>query len=210
MTQTTAAATSSAGATSPLLDIRDLDVTFTTSTGTVPAARGANRPVHPGPPVADVGASGTGRRVRGANLPVYPGQTVAIVGESGSGKSTTAMAIAQLLPRNGAITGGRIDFQGKDISRATGKEILSLRGSEIGLVPQDPMSNLNPLWRVGFQIKETLVANGVAKGKEADRRVIELLAEAGLPDPEERANQYPHEFSGGMRQRALKIGRAHV
>src|SRR5690625_673448 len=113
------------------------------------------------------------------------------------------MAISQLLPRNGAITGGRIDFQGRDISRSSGKEILALRGSEIGLVPQDPMSNLNPLWRVGFQIKETLVANGVAKGKEADRRVIELLAEAGLPDPEERANQYPHEFSGGMRQRAL-------
>jgi len=178
MTQTTAAATSSAGATSPLLDIRDLDVTFTTSTGTVPA-------------------------VRGANLTVYPGQTVAIVGESGSGKSTTAMAIAQLLPRNGAITGGRIDFQGKDISRATGKEILSLRGSEIGLVPQDPMSNLNPLWRVGFQIKETLVANGVARGKEADDRVVELLAEAGLPDPQQRAGQFPHEFSGGMRQRAL-------
>ena len=178
MTRTPADATSPAGTTAPLLDIRDLDVTFTTSTGTVPA-------------------------VRGANLCVYAGQTVAIVGESGSGKSTTAMAISQLLPRNGAITGGRIDFQGRDISRSSGKEILALRGSEIGLVPQDPMSNLNPLWRVGFQIKETLVANGVAKGKEADRRVIELLAEAGLPDPEERANQYPHEFSGGMRQRAL-------
>ena len=178
MTQTTADATSPAGTTTPLLDIRDLDVTFTTSTGTVPA-------------------------VRGANLSVYAGQTVAIVGESGSGKSTTAMAISQLLPRNGAITGGRIDFQGRDISRVTRKQILALRGSEIGLVPQDPMSNLNPLWRVGFQIKETLVANGVAKGREADQRVIELLAEAGLPDPEERANQYPHEFSGGMRQRAL-------
>ena len=178
MTQTTADAASSADSTTPLLDIRDLDVTFTTSTGTVPA-------------------------VRSANLSVYAGQTVAIVGESGSGKSTTAMAISQLLPRNGAITGGRIDFQDRDISRSTRKEILALRGSEIGLVPQDPMSNLNPLWRVGFQIKETLVANGVAKGKEADRRVIELLAEAGLPDPRERANQYPHEFSGGMRQRAL-------
>lgn len=163
---------------SPLLDIRDLDVTFSTSAGPVPA-------------------------VRGANLTVYPGQTVAIVGESGSGKSTTAMAISQLLPRNGSITGGQIDFQGKDISQASRKQILALRGSEIGLVPQDPMSNLNPLWRVGFQIKETLVANGIARGKEADQKVVELLAEAGLPDPERRANQFPHEFSGGMRQRAL-------
>ena len=178
MTQTAGTAHRSSGTATPLLQIRDLDVTFTTSTGPVPA-------------------------VRGANLTVHPGQTVAIVGESGSGKSTTAMAISQLLPRNGAITGGQIDFQGRDISRATKKEILALRGSEIGLVPQDPMSNLNPLWRVGFQIKETLVANGVAKGKEADARVIELLTEAGLPDPERRAGQYPHEFSGGMRQRAL-------
>ncbi|HJG92485.1 MAG TPA: ABC transporter ATP-binding protein [Brachybacterium massiliense] len=178
MTHTAGTAHLSPRTATPLLQIQDLDVTFTTSAGDVPA-------------------------VRGANLAVYPGQTVAIVGESGSGKSTTAMAISQLLPRNGAITGGRIDFQGRDISRATGKEILALRGSEIGLVPQDPMSNLNPLWRVGFQIKETLVANGVATGKEADTRVVELLAEAGLPDPERRAGQYPHEFSGGMRQRAL-------
>ena len=178
MTQTAGTAHPSQGTATPLLRIKDLDVTFTTSTGPVPA-------------------------VRGADLAVYSGQTVAIVGESGSGKSTTAMAISQLLPRNGSITGGQIEFQGKDISRVTRREILALRGSEIGLVPQDPMSNLNPLWRVGFQIKETLVANGVARGKAADARVVELLAEAGLPDPERRAGQYPHEFSGGMRQRAL-------
>ena len=111
MTHTAGTAHLSPRTATPLLQIQDLDVTFTTSAGDVPA-------------------------VRGANLAVYPGQTVAIVGESGSGKSTTAMAISQLLPRNGAITGGRIDFQGRDISRATGKEILALRGSEIGLVPQ--------------------------------------------------------------------------
>jgi peptide/nickel transport system ATP-binding protein len=141
--------------------------------------------------------------VDGANLMIYPGQTVAIVGESGSGKSTLAHAVIGLLPGTGRVLGGAIRFQGKDISHAGKGEILALRGSSIGLVPQDPMSNLNPLWRVGRQIKEALVANGVATGAEADRRVVELLEEAGLPDAERRARQFPHEFSGGMRQRAL-------
>lgn len=141
--------------------------------------------------------------VDGASLTIYPGQTIAIVGESGSGKSTLAHAVIGLLPGNGRVAGGEILFEGKDIASARKDAIMALRGSSIGLVPQDPMSNLNPLWRVGTQIKEALVANGVAKGKEADRRVVELLEEAGLPDAERRARQYPHEFSGGMRQRAL-------
>ncbi len=141
--------------------------------------------------------------VDGANLTIYPGQTIAIVGESGSGKSTLAHAVIGLLPGSGKITGGAIKFEGEDISRAGKGKILALRGSSIGLVPQDPMSNLNPLWRVGAQIKEALVANGVATGDAADKRVVELLEEAGLPDAERRARQYPHEFSGGMRQRAL-------
>ncbi|WP_019145273.1 dipeptide ABC transporter ATP-binding protein [Aeromicrobium massiliense] len=163
----------------PLLDIRDLHVGFRTSkTEVVPA-------------------------VQGASLTVYPGQTVAIVGESGSGKSTTAHAVIDLLPGRGEVTGGQILFEGRDVSKARKDDIVAMRGSSVGLVPQDPMSNLNPLWKVGFQIKEALEANGVAKGKEADRRVVELLEEAGLPDAERRAQQYPHEFSGGMRQRAL-------
>ena len=141
--------------------------------------------------------------VDGANLTIYPGQTIAIVGESGSGKSTLAHAVIGLLPGTGKITGGSISFEGKDISRANKGQILALRGTSIGLVPQDPMSNLNPLWRVGTQIKEALVSNGVATGAAADKRVVELLEEAGLPDAERRARQYPHEFSGGMRQRAL-------
>ncbi|WP_110241116.1 dipeptide ABC transporter ATP-binding protein [Nocardioides gilvus] len=141
--------------------------------------------------------------VDGASLTIYPGQTIAIVGESGSGKSTLAHAVIGLLPGNGHVTGGEILFEGRDIAAANKSQIMSLRGSSIGLVPQDPMSNLNPLWRVGHQIKEALVANGVATGKAADQRVIELLEEAGLPDAERRARQYPHEFSGGMRQRAL-------
>jgi len=141
--------------------------------------------------------------VRGASLTIYPGQTVAIVGESGSGKSTTAHAIIGLLPGTGRVTGGSILFDGQEIANADKKKILAVRGSEIGLVPQDPMSNLNPLIRVGKQIAEALEVNGVATGKEADRRVVELLEEAGLPDAARRAQQYPHEFSGGMRQRAL-------
>ena len=163
----------------PLLEVKDLHVGFVTDRKKVVPA------------------------VRGASLTVYPGQTVAIVGESGSGKSTTAHAIIDLLPGNGRVTDGRILFEGQDVAGADKKDILALRGSSVGLVPQDPMSNLNPLIRVGKQIKEALEANGVAKGKEADARVVELLQEAGLPDAERRAQQFPHEFSGGMRQRAL-------
>ncbi|MGB9013555.1 MAG: ABC transporter ATP-binding protein, partial [Aeromicrobium sp.] len=141
--------------------------------------------------------------VDGASLTVYPGQTIAIVGESGSGKSTLAHSVIGLLPGSGHVMGGEILFEGSDINQGSRDQILALRGSSIGLVPQDPMSNLNPLWKVGRQIKEALVANGVATGEAADRRVVELLEEAGLPDAERRAHQYPHEFSGGMRQRAL-------
>lgn len=162
----------------PLLEIRDLDVCFTTEGKRVPA-------------------------VRGVNLTVFPGQTVAIVGESGSGKSTTAHAIIDLLPGTGQVTGGQILFDGKDLTQATAKEIVAVRGNGIGLVPQDPMSNLNPVWKIGFQIRETLAANGIATGDAARERAVELLAEAGMKDAERRVNQYPHEFSGGMRQRAL-------
>ena len=162
----------------PLLKITDLEVTFTTSTGVVPA-------------------------VRGANLTIYPGQTVAIVGESGSGKSTTAAAVIGLLPGTGKVTGGSIEFDGKELTKMSSKEWIDLRGSGIGLVPQDPMSNLNPVLRVGTQVKEALLANNIVPRSEAGERVTELLEQAGLPDGERRAKQYPHEFSGGMRQRVL-------
>lgn len=169
---------SPAGSAQPLLEIKDLEITFTTSNGPV-------------------------KGVRSANLEVYPGETVAIVGESGSGKSTTAMAIAHLLAENGSITGGQILFEGRDITHVSEKEIRVLRGDQVGLVPQDPMSNLNPMWKVGAQIRETLAANGIAKGAEARKRTVQLLEEAGLSDAERRAEQFPHEFSGGMKQRAL-------
>ena len=162
----------------PLLELKDLKISFTSSTGVVDA-------------------------VRGVNLTIYPGQSVAIVGESGSGKSTTAMAVIGLLPGTGKVTGGTILFTGEDITGLSDKEMQHYRGSDIGLVPQDPMSNLNPVWSIGTQVKESLRANNVVEGSEANKRVVELLQEAGLDDAERRAKQYPHEFSGGMRQRAL-------
>ncbi|WP_344883424.1 ABC transporter ATP-binding protein [Zhihengliuella alba] len=148
------------------------------------------------------GSNGPIKAVRGANLTVMPGETVAIVGESGSGKSTMALAAMGLLAKNGKVTSGQILFDGKDLAKATEKEYQAVRGDQIGMVPQDPMSNLNPVWKIGFQVKETLRANGLG-GKDIDRKVAQVLTEAGLPDAERRAKQYPHEFSGGMRQRAL-------
>lgn len=137
------------------------------------------------------------------NLDVYPGETVAIVGESGSGKSTTAHAALGLLPDSGQVTGGTIVIDGKDASNFTDKQFTEIRGSVVGLVPQDPMSNLNPVWSIGHHIKEALYANGIATGSAAHQRAIELMEEAGLTEAERRINQYPHQFSGGMRQRAL-------
>ncbi len=161
----------------PLLELQDLAITFDTSSGEVPA-------------------------VRNANLTIMPGETVAIVGESGSGKSTTALAAIGLLPENGRVSGGRILFDGEDLTKADSKRIIELRGRSIGMVPQDPMSNLNPVWKIGYQVKETLRANNLAR-KDVEVQVAEVLADAGLPDAAQRAKQYPHEFSGGMRQRAL-------
>ncbi|MFD5276686.1 dipeptide ABC transporter ATP-binding protein [Pseudarthrobacter sp. NPDC058362] len=159
----------------PLLEIKDLAITFKTSNGEVNA-------------------------VRNAHLTIMPGETVAIVGESGSGKSTTALAAIGLLPANGRVSGGQILLDGEDISHASEKRMIELRGNTIGMVPQDPMSNLNPVWKIGYQVKETLRANGRPSGP-AD--IAEVLSQAGLPDAHRRAGQYPHEFSGGMRQRAL-------
>ena len=261
----------------PLLEVKNLQVDFTTD---------SKKAVH---------------AVRDASFSVYPGQWVAIVGESGSGKSTSAMAVLGLLPGTGHVTGGSIKLKGQEISNLKPKEFAALRGTAMGLVPQDPMSNLNPVWRIGTQVKEALLANGVdvshekrsalaealagdavevksnedetflgskelpelmnaaqealsevvpeyhklseameyykkewvpgsetrwrvaddlikygvnddkaweiAKkyvvGASVEDRIAGLLDEAGLPDAATRARQFPHEFSGGMRQRAL-------
>lgn len=139
--------------------------------------------------------------VRGLDLRVLPGQTVAVVGESGSGKSTAAAAILGLLAPGGRITGGRIMFDGVDISAADRRALRSIRGRQIGYIPQDPMTNLNPVWKVGFQIREALRAN--TSDRNTRRRAVDLLAAAGMPDPARQAARYPHQLSGGMCQRAL-------
>lgn len=162
----------------PLLQVRDLEVTFKTVGGDVQA-------------------------VRGVSFDLYQGENLAIVGESGSGKSTTATAILDLLASNGRVSGGSALFNGKDLTKLSRKEMEYLRGREIGYVPQDPMSNLNPVWNVGFQVQETIEANSDLRGKAAKERTIEVLKEAGLPDPGSRLRQYPNQFSGGMRQRVL-------
>src|ERR1700742_3407773 len=136
--------------------------------------------------------------VCGADLTVGRGQTVAVVGESGSGKSTTAAAILGLLPPGGHITAGHIVFDGIDITAGDRRLLRSIRGRRIGYVPQDPMTNLNPVWKVGYQISEALRANG------SDRKqAVQLLADAGMPDAATQAGKYPHQLSGGMCQRAL-------
>ena len=134
----------------PLLAVRGLEVSFTTAGGIV-------------------------RAVRGADLTIYPGQTVAIVGESGSGKSTLAHAIIDLLPGTGKVTGGSILFNGTEVTTASKREIIALRGQQIGLVPQDPMSNLNPVWKIGFQVKEALKANRVDVSRASRNTLTEAL-----------------------------------
>jgi peptide/nickel transport system ATP-binding protein len=159
----------------PLLDIKDLEVSFTTSSGEIKA-------------------------VRNAHLSIMPGETVAIVGESGSGKTTTALAAMGLLPGSGRVSGGQILLDGEEIAHAPERRMIELRGNTIGMVPQDPMSNLNPVWKIGYQVRETLKANGKP---DSPSDVVKVLAEAGLPDAARRVKQYPHEISGGMRQRVL-------
>jgi len=178
MTNDSTTASTPAGAEVPLLEIRDLEVGFKTQHGVVPA-------------------------VRGASLTLYHGQSLAIVGESGSGKTTTAQSVIRLLPEAGKVTAGQILFEGKDLTKLSPSAMQNVRGKSIGYVPQDPMSNLNPVWNIGFQVEEAVRSNSNLKGKALRARTIEVLKEAGLPDAGGRLKQYPHQFSGGMRQRVL-------
>ncbi|MFJ8113549.1 dipeptide ABC transporter ATP-binding protein [Streptomyces sp. NPDC096132] len=167
-----------AGSEAPLLEVRGLSVSYRTGGGTVEA-------------------------VRGVDLDVWPGQVTAVVGESGSGKSTTAHAVVRLLAANGGIDAGTVRFGRHDLTALSERELRAVRGAGIGLVPQDPTVSLNPVTRIGEQVAEVLRIHGLATRRTAASLAVDVLDRAGLPDAATRARQYPHELSGGMRQRAL-------
>lgn len=162
-----------------LLEVKDLTVSFNTYNGEVQA-------------------------VRGVSFDLNEGETLAIVGESGSGKSVTTSAIMQLLPKpSGVIKSGQILFQGEDLVQKSNKEMQKIRGKDISMVFQDPMTSLNPTMKVGNQITEVIVKHQKVSHSEAKKKAIELLSQVGIPQPEVRMEQYPHQFSGGMRQRVV-------
>lgn len=143
------------------------------------------------------------KAVDGVSFKLPKGKTIGIVGESGSGKSITALSILRLLDHPGKVTGGEIIFKGRDLTKLSDKEIRNIRGNEISVIFQEPMTSLNPVYTIGQQIRETLkVHQGLGKEK-GTQKAIELLKLVGIPSPESRVKQYPHELSGGMRQRVM-------
>ena len=142
--------------------------------------------------------------IRGASLTLYKGESLAIVGESGSGKSVFTKSFMGLLDANGRIESGSILYQGNDLAKyKTEDEWIKIRGKEIAMVFQDPMTSLNPLKKVGRQVQESIELHQNLKAEEAKKLAVEILNDVGISDPEIRYNQYPHEFSGGMRQRVV-------
>ena len=141
--------------------------------------------------------------VRGVSFQVQPGELVGIVGESGCGKSVTCKSIIQLLGSNGRITGGSIRFQNEDLAQKTPAQMRAIRGNEIVMIFQDPMTALNPVLTIGKQMSEILVRNKKLSKKAAKAAAIAMLDQVGIAEAERRYNQYPHEFSGGMRQRVM-------
>jgi peptide/nickel transport system ATP-binding protein len=162
----------------PLLEVRDLSVSFRTEAGIV-------------------------RAVDGLSLTVDVDDVVGIVGESGSGKTVSMMAVMRLIRDPNAIIQGRVLLRGRDLFDLSPGEMRAIRGGEIAMIFQDPMTALTPVYTIGWQIEEQLHAHSELSKKQARQRAIELLAEVGVPSPERRVDQYPHEFSGGMRQRAM-------
>jgi oligopeptide/dipeptide ABC transporter ATP-binding protein len=166
------------GAAAPLLEVEDLAVAFRTDDGVVEA-------------------------VDGVSFEVRPGETLAVVGESGSGKSVTALAIMRLLPRSARIT-GRVTFDGRSLLELPDERMRTVQGADIAMVFQDPMTALNPVFRVGAQIIEAIqVHDASVADEDARERAVELLTLVGIPEPRLRVDAYPHELSGGMRQRAM-------
>lgn len=143
------------------------------------------------------------KSVRGISLDLNRGEAIGIVGESGSGKSITMMSTMRLLADNGKIKEGQIVFDGKDLSKLTEKEMEKIRGNEIGMIFQDPMTSLNPVFTIGEQLIEPLIKHKKLSKSAAFNKAVEMLKLVGIPSPEKRMKQYPHEFSGGMRQRAM-------
>jgi oligopeptide/dipeptide ABC transporter ATP-binding protein len=141
--------------------------------------------------------------VDGISFDMDAGETLGIVGESGSGKSMTALSILNLVPEPGKITGGKILFKNRDVVTMTSGELLEYRGGDVAMIFQDPMTSLNPVLRVGFQIEEAMRAHSRFDKKQARDRVVPLLERVRIPSPRQRARDYPHQFSGGMRQRAM-------
>ncbi|MCP8615577.1 ABC transporter ATP-binding protein [Salirhabdus salicampi] len=162
-----------------LLEVKDLHVSFDTYGGEVKA-------------------------VRGVSFDLHKGETLAIVGESGSGKSVTTKALMRLIPNPpGRIKDGQILFEGKDLAKLKEKEMQRVRGKDMSMIFQDPMTSLNPTMKIGTQIMEGLIKHQKMSRTEAKERAIELLELVGIPEPALRINQYPHQFSGGMRQRVV-------
>jgi oligopeptide/dipeptide ABC transporter ATP-binding protein len=162
----------------PLLRVEDLHVRFGTERGIVHA-------------------------VNGISFDIRPGETLGIVGESGCGKSVTSLAILGILARNGRVTGGKAVFEGQDLIQMDDAELRRIRGKEIAMIFQDPMTSLNPVLTVGRQIREALETHFGMEKKAADARAAELLDQVGIPSAKMRLKDYPHQFSGGMRQRAM-------
>ncbi|MBE6063689.1 MAG: ABC transporter ATP-binding protein [Clostridium butyricum] len=161
-----------------LLEVKNLETSFKTNVGEVHA-------------------------VRGVSFYLNQGEALGIVGESGCGKSVTMMSIMRLIDSNGKIVNGEINFDGKDISKIKDSEMNSIRGNDIGMIFQDPMTSLNPVFTIGEQLMEPLLKHKGMSKEEARKEAIEMLGLVGIPSPEKRMKQYPHEFSGGMRQRAM-------
>lgn len=147
--------------------------------------------------------AGEVKAVRGVSFELDKGEALGIVGESGSGKSITMMSVMRLLSENGTIKEGEILFQGKDLTKLSDKQMESIRGNEIGMIFQDPMTSLNPVFTIGNQLMEPLLKHRKISKSEAYAKSVEMLKLVGIPSPEKRMKQYPHEFSGGMRQRAM-------